>query len=690
VSRSIDAPDPGFAARGWRAAAAHGHDVLLAAGVFGAYYLGALLGFALTFHPYPISVLWPPNALLFAALLLTPPRRWWIVLGAALPAHMLCELSAGVPVGMVLAWFMSNVTEAIVGALAFRALAKEPPQLDRLRHVLLFLLAAAVSVIASSFLDSFFVQLNRFGEKDFWEVWVPRIFSNLSADIVVIPAMLALASLWRGPWRGATRMRLVEGMVLLAGLLAVTLAVFNMDMALTGSPAQLYLPVMFLLWAALRFGSAATSLGFAAIAISAIWGAGHGTGALGARSPLENAHSVQLLVLSMGPVLLCLAAAIAEFRGGAESMRASDRRFRLVLEATTDTVYERDVGTGSLWWSRNGRSHLGYAKMAELPRTALGLVNVLHPEDQKHVLDLQDSALRDGSNTWEVEFRLRRADGSYVHVQERAFIIRDSVGAPVYVTGMLTDLTEERDIEELDQRLSHASRLTTMGELAASIAHEINQPISAILMNVEAARLLLERDDADWRSEFRTILRDIGEDDLRASEIVRHFRGLATRHSPAVESFDVNEVVRSVMRLATPTARRRGVALRAEQAAIPFARADRIHLQQVLLNLLFNGMDAMNQPGSRERALTVKTGPFGDDMIRVCVRDTGHGISDGALPQIFESFYTTKADGLGLGLSIARSLVSGWGGRLWAENNEQGGATFTFTVPASIEGLGRE
>jgi len=310
----------------------------------------------------------------------------------------------------------------------------------------------------------------------------------------------------------------------------------------------------------------------------------------------------------------------------------------------------------------------------------LRLVQAIHPEDQQQVVVLQESALRDGSNTWEVEFRLRRADGSYVHVQEQAFVIRDSLGAPVHVVGSLTDITEKLHIEELDQRLSQASRLTTMGELAASIAHEINQPITAILMNVEAARLLLES-GRDWRDEFQEIIDEIGADDMRASEIVRHFRNLATRHSLEVESFDLNEVVRSVMRLAAPTARRRGITLRAEHSDIPFARADRIHLQQVLLNLLFNGMDAMRNTPARDRVLTVRTSPAGDDMIRVHVRDAGHGIAAGDLPQIFESFFTTKADGLGLGLAIARSLVSAWGGRIWADNNEDGGATFSFIVP---------
>jgi PAS domain S-box-containing protein len=679
MSESLDAPyRSGPAIRRTGFAERQPEAITLAATVFCAYYLGALVGLALTFQPQPIAVLWPPNAILFAALLATPPRSWWIVLGAAFPAHLASELGAGVPTSMVLCWYLSNVTEALIGAIAYRTLAGQPARFERVGEVAHFLLAAAISVILSSFLDSAFVRLNGFGTREFWDLWGSRVVANITADVVLIPAIVALLGL-PASWRRPSPRRVAEGVALAAGTLAITLVVFQ------GSVAQgAYLPLIFLLWASLRFSPGAMSLGFAVVTLGAIWGAGHNTGVLGGRAPLENAHAVQVFALSMGPMLLFLSAAFAERRKNEESMRASDRRFRMVLEATTDTVYERNVKSGELWWSRNCRSYLGYARTSELPATPAGLARAIHPDDREHVAALQDSALADASNAWEAEFRLRRADGSYVHVQEQAFIIRDSLGAPMHVIGMLTDITEKRETEELHQRLAHASRLTVMGELAASIAHEINQPITAILMNAEAARVLLDS-GRGASAEFSDIIDEIASDDMRASEIVRHFRNLATRHATEVERFDLNDVVRSVMRIAQPTARRRGVTLRAESSDIPFARADRIHMQQVLLNLIFNGMDALGDGGAvRDRVLVVKTAPAGNDLIRVSVRDSGHGIASRDAERIFESFYTTKPDGLGLGLAIARSLVTAWGGRIWAENNDGAGATFTFIVPADV------
>jgi PAS domain S-box-containing protein len=439
-------------------------------------------------------------------------------------------------------------------------------------------------------------------------------------------------------------------------------------------------PVPFLLWAAFRFGPRGAGTAFTIVAVTTIWGAGHGVGALTSRRPLENAHSVQLYLLCLGPTLLFLAAAADQMRRGVESLRVSEQRFQLVLEATRDVVYERDMATGNLWWSRGGLAHFGYARTDEV-RDFTSLADIVHPEDLPRAFAARDAAITEGRSLWDAEYRVRRANGAWAHVHEKGFIVRDADGRPTRMIGALTDTTERHDTEEHEQRLAQASRLTAMGELAASIAHEINQPMSAILNNVDAAQALLEAGRAT-DDDMHEILDAIRADDLRASEIVGHIRGLANKRATQVETFDMNTLVRSVVRLALPAARRRGVMIQTRCNPLPTVRADRIHVQQVLLNLLFNGMDAMREVPVERRVLAIATRAAGADMVEVMVQDRGHGIAPADMPRIFDSFFTTKADGMGLGLSIAHTLVGANGGRIWAENNAAGGATFRFTIPA--------
>ncbi|MCZ7563826.1 MAG: ATP-binding protein [Burkholderiales bacterium] len=241
----------------------------------------------------------------------------------------------------------------------------------------------------------------------------------------------------------------------------------------------------------------------------------------------------------------------------------------------------------------------------------------------------------------------------------------------------------ELAVERHRVELAHAGRLATMGELTASIAHEVNQPLGAILANVDAADMLLEAGDAR-PGEVRQILADIRKDDLRASEVIRRLRELLTRHEMTREPLDANETVSEVLRLLAAEARRRGVELvEAFDATLPQILGDRVHLQQVLLNLVVNGMDAMAKTSPHLRRVLVRTSLRPDGDVEFTVSDRGQGIDLEHLPKLFGSFYTTKERGMGLGLSIARSIVEAHGGRIWAEAGGEGGATFRFTLPAA-------
>jgi PAS domain S-box-containing protein len=297
--------------------------------VFVAYYLGAKVGFALTFQPHPVSVLWPPNAILVAALLLTPPRTWWVVLLAALPAHWAAQLQSQVPPTMILCWFISNTCEALIGAGLARYLIGGPLRFNSLRNVGIFCLSVAFfGPFLSSFLDAGFVRWNDWGQGSYWELIRIRFTSNVLAALIVVPVIVTWATGGIAALRRARRVRYLEGGLLLGGLLLVSFVVLWG----TGSGADsalLVLPFPFLLWAAVRFGSRGASTVISMVAFNAIWSAAHGHGPFSGGSAEQNALSIQIFLIVLSVPLLLLAGAVeeraeveAELRGISNERRA--------------------------------------------------------------------------------------------------------------------------------------------------------------------------------------------------------------------------------------------------------------------------------------------------------------------------------------------------------------------------------
>jgi two-component system, LuxR family, sensor kinase FixL len=225
------------------------------------------------------------------------------------------------------------------------------------------------------------------------------------------------------------------------------------------------------------------------------------------------------------------------------------------------------------------------------------------------------------------------------------------------------------------------TRISTMGELAASLAHELNQPLTAILSNAQAAQRFMTANPADLE-EVREILKDIVQDDSRASEVIQRMRALVKKEDVAFVPLDLGEVIRDVARLVHSDAGLLNVDIALElNFGLSSVRGDRVQLQQVVLNLMLNAFDAMKDCPVNERRVVLQAEEDGACMTRVAVRDRGLGIRNDKLEEIFQPFYTTKRDGLGMGLSISRSIIQDHGGRLWVENNPDRGATFYFTVP---------
>lgn len=238
-----------------------------------------------------------------------------------------------------------------------------------------------------------------------------------------------------------------------------------------------------------------------------------------------------------------------------------------------------------------------------------------------------------------------------------------------------------KDVERLKSEAAHAVRLAMAGEISASIAHEVAQPLSAILSNVETAELLLRQSGGHSRA-IGDILADIKRDDLRAYEIVQRLKSLLQKRAMQFESVDVNGLIANSVAMLRTDAMRRCISLRTDFAELPAVPVDRVHFQQVILNLLLNAMDALETTAAAGRSILVRTRVSGRSRIEVVVSDTGAGMTAEQLAHAFDSFFTTKEGGMGLGLSIARSIVQAHGGTITVQSFEHGGTTFCITLPA--------
>jgi C4-dicarboxylate-specific signal transduction histidine kinase len=278
-------------------------------------------------------------------------------------------------------------------------------------------------------------------------------------------------------------------------------------------------------------------------------------------------------------------------------------------------------------------------------------------------------------------------DGSVKHVHATAHAVTDASGGIEFV-GAVTDVTSrkraEAELHEAQANLAHVTRVTALGELAASIAHEVNQPLAAVVTNAAACLRWLDRDPANL-NEARATLRSIINDGNRAGEVIQRVRALVNKTTDR-KALHINEVVNEVMSLVQHELFSHRVALRLELApALPPVLADRIQLQQVILNLVINGIEAMQPVKDRPRELVIRTLRDETSQVLVTVSDVGVGVAAENADRLFDAFFTTKSSGMGMGLSICRSIVDAHGGRLSASGNTGPGATFQFTLPMHQE-----
>jgi C4-dicarboxylate-specific signal transduction histidine kinase len=315
------------------------------------------------------------------------------------------------------------------------------------------------------------------------------------------------------------------------------------------------------------------------------------------------------------------------------------------------------------------------------------IVESVHPEDLPACHERVEAALRDGSD-FELEYRLLIPERPLKHLRVVAHATRDQDGQLEYI-GAVQDVTERRLSEDalgrVRSELAHVARVATLGALTASIAHEVNQPLSGIITNANTCLRMLAADPPNIEGARETARRAI-RDGNRAADVIKRLRALFSKNGTAIESVDLNEATREVLALSSNELHRGGVLVRTELAEeLPIVTGDRVQLQQVILNMVLNASEAMSQVHDRPRQLLIWTEQDKSDCVRLCVEDAGVGIDPSNVERLFDAFYTTKPDGMGIGLSVSRSVIERHHGRLWAEPNAGPGATFSFSIPCVVQ-----
>jgi PAS domain S-box-containing protein len=368
--------------------------------------------------------------------------------------------------------------------------------------------------------------------------------------------------------------------------------------------------------------------------------------------------------------------------------RQAEGRARL-LDLTHDAVVAFDLDRRITYWNRGAERLYGWTAAEALGRIGPDLLQAKVPGPSDDVI----AAALAQTGVWQGEAIHATREGRHVVVDGRIVMERDESGQPVGVLATTNDVTDRRADEEklrkAQEALAHVTRLTTLGGVSASIAHEINQPLAAIVNNAAASLVLLSDRPPDL-DEVRAALTDVVNDAERASAIVERVRQMSRRSAPPRAPCRIQEIVEDVVALAARATALRGVAIDTGiPGNLPPVAGDLVQLEQVLLNLVVNAMDAMSDVEPSERRVEIRAVMDTEDghpSVTIRVADRGVGLTPEDMPRLFEAFHTTKPHGVGLGLAISRSIVDAHGGRLWAEPNHEQGAVFAFRLPAAQAG----
>ena len=666
-----------------------------------AYFVAAELGLALVETHGNVSPVWPPTGIAIAGLLILGGRAWPAVLAGA----FLANLRTGVPAGVALGIGVGNTLEALTACVLLQQ-AGFRNGLERVHDVVaLVLLAVFSSPIVSATIGVASLYLGGALQGAKWShLWFVWWAGDAGGALLVTPVLLTWHDAWR---RGADWQRLRQALPAATALVAVCVFVFRLELspAVRSYPLEYaVLPVLF--WIALRFGQVGSATALLTVAVTAIWGTLKGVGPFTPGSWEESIWMQQAFLGVVGITVMVVTAVISERRSSENEIRTSEERFRTIFQNAPVMIDSFDEDGNCLLWNRECEEKLGWSR--EEIAASRDPLSLVYPDRSLRDVVLADINQADGSFR---EYPVLAKDGS-VRVQQWAnfrlpqgtlislgYDVTERVRAEAEVralndhlekrvqerTALLEAAIERRERAEEQARrhqadLAHVLRVQTMGEMAAGLAHEINQPLGAIANYAQGCRRRIASGSLT-EAELVEMLNSIAAEALRAGQTIRHLRALVRKQESQREATDVNRIVHDALELTEPDTRATGVTVRLELADdLPPVLADRVQIEQVVLNLLRNAVEAMHDCGG-DAQLIVETRAEPAGSVEVAIRDTGVGLPADGGALVFEPFITDKATGLGMGLAISRSIVELHGGRIWAEPNGARGTTFRFTLP---------
>ena len=651
-----------------------------------ACWAGAQLSRLVEHSPGYAGALWIPAGISLGAVLLKGYRVWpGIAIGllvAELPIYESWVIALGIAVGGVL--------QAVCGAWLIRRAVADRDPMGRTRDTAYFLLSgvllatmvgAAVAVAALCFTG----RVSWAMSPTVWRQWW---LGDAMGALVAGPVLLAW---WRQvsiPWKPLFWIE-TFGLVLVMGF--VSWFAFGRVVPLGGTPYPLTaftIPVF--VWSALRFGRRGTTVAIAVFAVCAIWGTAHGFGSL-IRDSFENSilAAQSNLGLISAAVLLSLAA-VSEWREAINEVSATETRYRVLFEQSPDAVMLIDTQTNRpLQFNKKAPKLLGYT--SEEFRN-LQLDDFELPDSRQIAESSMGSPFPRGSAGGHLsgyETTYRRKDGQGITVLVRFSCISLLQRRAFLMT--VRDITAQRraevEVRQLNADLDHASRLSIMGEMAAGVAHELQQPLTVIANYANGCVRRLRGGDSDPES-LATTIGDVVQEAMRASEIVRRIRDFVRKREMRRQWSSIASIVHDAVQLASFNCSQQGVRvlLRCDEPS-PAVFVDRIQMTHVVLNILMNGIDAMAETMVDERVLEVAVDAIQDSWVEVAITDRGVGVAEDVVEHIFDQFFTTKRNGLGMGLAISRSVVQAHDGQLTVTTRLNRGSTFRLTLPAGGPGL---
>jgi signal transduction histidine kinase len=444
-------------------------------------------------------------------------------------------------------------------------------------------------------------------------------------------------------------------------------------------PVLFYLPVPLVIWSASRFGAKGASAAIVVMAVVLIWRS-LGSNLFLSGTPESNVFALQVFLISLAIPMLLLGSSIEEARQANQQLRQDEKRMAFAAAAADVGLWQHNPNKGPFWATDHCRAMLGLQK--DLPVTREAILSAVHPDDRVLVDDII-VGIQDTEAPF--EFRVIKPDGQLKWLQAKRATNRNATGAVINTSGVFTDITIRKAAEteaELQRReLAHLMRVSQVGALSGGLAHELTQPLTAILANAQAARTMLSG-KARNLEDLADAIDDIIADDLRAGEVIQRLRSLLKNGKGEVEAVNIHDLVNSTLRLLNNELISRHVKTKVVSVSeADSVEGDPVQLQQVLLNLVMNALEAMTNIDARRRSITLTSQRI-NDQIEVKVVDRGIGIDAGDEAALFNAFYTTKERGLGLGLSICSTIIERHGGSLSLSNNADGGATAQFSLPA--------